>query len=150
VTLDHEERDSTAAAGEGDDRSGADAVEAETPTVGRQELTAWLDRRVFDVDRESIGRLAEVYFDIESGEPQFGIVAQGSLIHHRRFVPLVGAVVGPESIQVAVSGDQVKGAPSRDIDEGQLTADDESALYHYYHLNYEPTDRESGRRLVRH
>jgi len=128
------------------DQSPADAVRP----VGTQGLSAWIGRDVFDADGESLGSLAEVYFDVETDEPQFGVVVDGMLIHHRRFVPLVGVVVGPESIQVDVASDQVKSAPNADSAGDQLTADDESALYHHYQLNYVATDRESGRRLVRH
>jgi uncharacterized protein YrrD len=109
--------------------------------VGTQGLEAWIGREVLDADGESLGNLAEIYFDVETDEPQFGVVVHGTLIHHRRFVPLAGVVVGPDSIQVGVGGDQVKSAPN---------ADDESALYHHYRLNYVAPDRESGRRLVRH
>ena len=128
------------------DQSPADAVRP----VGTQGLAAWIGRDVFDVDGESLGSLAEIYFDVETDEPQFGVVLNGTLIHHRRFVPLVGVVVGPDSIQVDVASEQVKSAPSADSAGDQLTADDESALYHHYRLNYVAPDRESGRRLVRH
>jgi sporulation protein YlmC with PRC-barrel domain len=141
-----------------DDEAGSideETAEQATPTpgdgaIGTQDLTAWLGRKVVDVTGEPVGRLDDVYFDIDSDQPQFGIVVQGGLVHHRRFVPLSGAQVGPESVQIAVTKQEVKDAPGIDATDGQLTAEDESALYHHYRLNYVASDRESGRKLVRH
>jgi hypothetical protein len=45
---------------------------------------------------------------------------------------------------------EVKTAPNIALGGDQLTADDESVLYHHYRLNYTPSDRESRKRLVRH
>lgn len=132
----------------------AEPVEARsedvTPPVETQSLSAWLGREVFDADGEALGSLAEIYFDVDTDEPRFGVVLSGTLIHHRRFVPLVGVVVGPDAIQISATGDQVKSAPNADRAGDQLTPEDESALYHHYRLNYIASDRESGRRLIRH
>jgi len=121
-----------------------------TPPIETQSLSAWLGREVFAADGGSLGSLGEIYFDVDTDEPQFGVVHSGTLIHHRRFVPLVGVVVGPDSIQISATGEQVKSAPNADRAGNQLTPEDESALYHHYRLNYVASDRESGRRLVRH
>jgi hypothetical protein len=48
-----------------------------------------------------------------------------------------------------VSAEQVKSAPNIELQGGELSRDDESALYHHYELNYTPPDTESGRRLAR-
>jgi hypothetical protein len=62
-------------------------------------------------------------------------------------VPLAGVTIGPDSLQVPVSKEQIKEAP--DIDLHDLSQADESRLYHHYQLNYTPLDQESGRRLAR-
>ena len=67
---------------------------------------------------------------------------------HLTFVPLVGATVGPDNLQVATTVAEVKGAPNIALEGEQLTTEDESVLYHHYKLNYTPSDRESKRRLV--
>jgi hypothetical protein len=43
----------------------------------------------------------------------------------------------------------VKDAPKLELHGEELSQGDESALYHYYELNYTPPDTESGRRLAR-
>lgn len=74
---------------------------------------------------------------------------EGWLGRHLTFVPLVGVTIGPDRLQVAVSKEQVKSAHNMGLEGDELSPDQESALYHHYELNYTPTERESGRRLVR-
>ncbi len=65
-------------------------------------------RDLIDRNGERIGKLEDVYFDVESDEPQFGTVKEGWIGRHLTFVPLVGVTIGPDSLQVAVSKEQVK------------------------------------------
>jgi len=118
--------------------------------VTHQDLSAWRGRALTDTNGERIGALEDIYFDVDTDEPQFGTVKEGWLGRHLTFVPLAGAVVGPDSLQIPASIEQVKSAPNISDSSAQLTGDDESALYHHYQLNYEPSDRESKKRLVRH
>jgi hypothetical protein len=119
--------------------------------VTHRDLAEWRGRDLNDANGERIGRLEDVYFDIDTDEPQFGTVKQGGLFgRHLTFVPLIGAAVGPDNLQVATTVEQVKSAPNIALEGDQLTAEDESALYHHYQLNYTPSDRESKKRLVRH
>jgi hypothetical protein len=50
---------------------------------------------------------------------------------------------------VVVSRDQVQEAPNIELKGEELSQADESALYHYYELNYTSPNIESGRRLAR-
>ena len=129
-----------------EERSPSDVA---TPVTHR-DLSEWRGRDLTDTNGERIGALEDVYFDVDTDEPQFGTVKEGWLGRHLTFVPLIGAVVGPDSLQVAAMIEQVKSAPNINDVSDQLTADDESALYHHYHLNYDPSDRETKKRLVRH
>ena len=129
-----------------EERSASDVA----ATVTHRDLSEWRGRDLTDTNGERIGALEDVYFDVDTDEPQFGTVKEGWLGRHLTFVPLVGAVVGPDSLQVAATVEQVRSAPNINDVSDQLTADDESALYHHYHLNYDPSDRETKKRLVRH
>jgi len=124
--------------------------EAVAAPVTHHDLSEWRGRVLNDANGERIGRLEDVYFDIDTDEAQFGTVKEGLFGRHLTFVPLVGATVGPESLQVATTVAEVKGAPNIASEGEQLTTEDESVLYHHYKLNYTPSDRESKRRLVRH
>ena len=118
--------------------------------VSHQDPSEWRGRILNDANGERIGKLEEVYFDIDTDEAQFGTVKEGLFGRHLTFVPLVGATVGPDNLQVAATVAEVKDAPNIALAGDQLTTEDESVLYHHYKLNYSPSDRESKRRLVRH
>jgi hypothetical protein len=118
--------------------------------VTHQDLSEWRGRNLNDANGERIGKLEDVYFDIDTDEPQFGTVKEGIFGRHLTFVPLVGAAVGPDNLQVAATVAEVKSAPNIALEGDRLTAEDESVLYHHYRLNYTPSDRESRKRLVRH
>jgi uncharacterized protein YrrD len=112
-------------------------------------LAEWHGKMLIDRDGEKIGKLQDVYVDVETDEPQFGTVKEGLIGRHLTFVPLGGIKVGPDDLQVAVSKQQVKDAPNIEQHGEELSQADESALYHHYELNYTPPNTQSGRRLAR-
>ena len=118
-------------------------------TVMHQDLAEWRGRELVDRDGSRIGKLEEVYFDVETDEPQFGTVKEGWIGRHLTLVPLIGITIGPHNLQLPVSKQQVTGAPKIPLQGGELSQADESALYHHYQLNYTPPDTQSGRRLAR-
>ena len=126
----------------------ADPVVTETaPLIGHRNIAEWHGRELVDRDGERIGKLEHVYFDVETEEPQFATVKEGLFGRHLTLVPLVGATIGPDSLQLRVSKEQIRLAPN--LEANDLSQADESRLYHHYQLNYTPLDTESGRRLAR-
>jgi len=121
------------------------------PPVARVDFGEWHGKDLIDRDGDKIGKLEDVYFDIETDQPQFGTVKEGALFvgRHLTFVPLIDVTIGPNDLQVAVTKHQVKGAPNIQLEGDELSPADESGLYHYYELNYTPTTSPSGRRLAR-
>ena len=118
-------------------------------TVMHKDIAEWHGRELVDRDGERLGKLEEVYFDVETDEPQFGTVKEGLIGRHLTFVPLTGMTIGPDNLQVAVSKKRVNEAPNIALQGDELSQADESALYHHYQLNYTPPDTHSGRRLAR-
>jgi uncharacterized protein YrrD len=116
---------------------------------GEWNLAEWHGKMLLDRNGEKIGKLQDVYVDVETDEPQFGTVKEGFIGRHLTFVPLGGIKVGPDGLQVAVSKEQVHDAPNIEQHGEELSQADESALYHHYELNYTPPDTPSGRRLAR-
>jgi sporulation protein YlmC with PRC-barrel domain len=112
-------------------------------------VAEWHSKMLVDRDGEKIGKLQDVYVDVETDEPQFGTVKEGFIGRHLTFVPLGGIKVAPDELQVPVSSEQVKSAPNIEQHGEELSQADESALYHHYELNYTPPNTESGRRLAR-
>ncbi len=126
----------------------ADAAATTTEsTVTHRNISEWHGRDLVDRTGERIGRLEDVYYDVETEEPQFGTVKEGLINRHLTFVPLTGVTIGPDNLQVTATKEQVKKAPN--IKPNDLSQIDEPNLYHYYQLNYTPLDTESGRRLAR-
>lgn len=116
---------------------------------GEWNVAEWHGKPLVDRDGEKIGKLQDIYVDIETDEPQFATVKEGLIGRHLTFVPLGSVKVGPDELQVAVSKEQVQAAPNIEQHGEELSQADESSLYHHYELNYTPPNTESGRRLAR-
>ena len=112
-------------------------------------VAEWHGKMLIDRDGEKIGKLQDVYVDVENDQPQFATVKEGFIGRHLTFVPLGGITVGPDDLQVPVTKSQVESAPNIAQHGEELSQADESALYHHFELNYTPPDTESGRRLAR-
>jgi uncharacterized protein YrrD len=113
------------------------------------DATEWHGKMLVDCNGEKIGKLQDVYVDVETDEPQFVTVKEGFIDRHLTFVPLAGLHVGPDDLQVAVTKERVRSAPNIEMHGEELSQADESALYHHFEQNYTPPDTESGRRLAR-
>jgi sporulation protein YlmC with PRC-barrel domain len=112
-------------------------------------ISDWHGKMLIDRDGEKIGKLQDVYVDVENDEPQFATVKEGFIGRHLTFVPLGGITIGPDELQVPVTKAQVESAPNIEQHGEELSQDDESGLYHHFELNYTAPDTESGRRLAR-
>jgi sporulation protein YlmC with PRC-barrel domain len=127
----------------------ANANATETPTDPIVDFSNWHGKDLVDRDGERIGKLEDVYFDVGTDQPQFATIKEGMIGRHLTFVPLTDVKIGPDNLQVSASRAEVKGAPNLDGEGDELSQADESTLYHYYQLNYTPSDTPSGRRLAR-
>jgi sporulation protein YlmC with PRC-barrel domain len=133
---------------ESDDRA-VDAVKTDEQGHATWAVGEWLGKPIIDRDGERIGKLRDVYVDVETDEPQFGTVKEGVFTRHLTFVPLAGVQVGPDYLQVTATKDQVRSAPDIELQGEELSQADESTLYHHFEQNYTPIKNESGRRLAR-
>jgi uncharacterized protein YrrD len=115
----------------------------------RWSVAEWHGKMLVDRNGEKIGKLQDVYVDVETDEPQFGTVKEGFIGRHLTFVPLGGLQIGPDDLQVVVTKEQVQSAPNIEMHGDELSQADESTLYHHFELNYTPPSTESGRRLAR-
>ena len=57
-------------------------VAAPHAEVIHHDIGEWRGRELVDLTGERIGKLEDVYFDIETDEPQFGTVKEGFLGRH--------------------------------------------------------------------
>lgn len=113
------------------------------------DIRDWRNHDVVDQDAAKIGSLEAVYYDTASQQAAFASVQIGMVGRHRlTFVPLGGARVAPDHVRVMVDKKTVKDAPTIETD-GELTADEEPALFRYYGIAYTPGasgERRLGRR----
>src|SRR4029450_4523341 len=109
-----------------------------------QNIAQWHGKQLVDWDGERIGKLEDVYVDVETDEPMFGTVKEGLIGRHLTFVPLAALTFGRYDLQMAVTREQVKSAPNIDLHGDELSRADESALYHHYELHYTPPATHRG------
>ncbi len=119
------------------------------PEQSKWNISEWHGRMLVDLDGEKIGKLQDVYVDVENDEPQFATVKEGFIGRHLTFVPLGGVQIGPDYLQVQVTKERVRTAPEIEMHGEELSQANESTLYHHFEMNYTPIDTESGRRLAR-
>jgi hypothetical protein len=121
----------------------------ENPEQAQWNVADWHGKMLIDRNGEKIGKLQDVYVDVETDVPQFATVKEGIIGRHLTFVPLGGVQVGPDDLLVPVTKERVRTAPDIEMHGDELSQADESTLYHHFELNYTPIDTESGRRLAR-
>ena len=80
---------------------------------------------------EKIGSIGQVYVDDTSGQPAWVTVKTGLFGTSQSFVPLEGASISGDDIQVGYDKNKVKDAPRID-DDGKLSPEEEQTLYSYY------------------
>ena len=102
------------------------------------DIREWRTHTVIDSEGRKIGSLEAVYVDTRTDEPAMATVLMGMPTRHRLvFVPLAGAVVGPDYVRVAYPKAAVKDAPSMGTDD-VLPAEDEKTVFAHYDLPYQP------------
>jgi uncharacterized protein (TIGR02271 family) len=92
---------------------------------------------------DKLGTIADIYLDDDTGQPEWATVTAGLFGSKQTFVPLTEAQAMGDSVQVPYDQDQVKNAPGMQAD-GQLSQDDEAALYRHYGLDYTESRSDSG------
>lgn len=110
----------------------------------------WHGIPLVDKDGHRIGKLEDVYVDVETDQPMFATVKEGMWPgRHLTFVPLIDVHVEPDRLRVTTTAELVASAPDIALRGEELTQDDECALYHHFLQNYTPAATASGRRLAR-
>ena len=104
-------------------------------TMQHNELSAWVGHTLVDDSGDRIGKIADLYMDDATGEPEWIAVNTGRIGKNINFVPLAGAVASGDDLRVPYTVDQVKGAPDAEPD-GQLSQQEEARLYQHYGLDY--------------
>jgi sporulation protein YlmC with PRC-barrel domain len=85
---------------------------------------------VFSSDREKIGTVDHVYYNVETNEPQWLAIGTGVFSNKYGMVPLRGASFEQDGVIVPFTKDQVKGSP--DVAPDAISRHLEKELWSYY------------------
>jgi uncharacterized protein (TIGR02271 family) len=102
-----------------------------------------IGRTLMGSDGDKIGKIADVYLDDQTGKPEWLAVTTGMFGSRVSFVPLAQASSTGDDVTVPYSKEQVKDAPNAEAD-GQLSQQEEAALYSHYGLEYGEDRSDSG------
>jgi uncharacterized protein (TIGR02271 family) len=92
---------------------------------------------VTDADGEKVGKVGQVYLEEGTGQPEWVTVSTGMFGTRQSFAPLYGCSVRDNRLELAVSRQQVKDAPTID-DDGRLDEAEVTELYQHYAANLDP------------
>jgi uncharacterized protein (TIGR02271 family) len=90
-------------------------------------------------DDQKLGKVGQVFLDDRTGEPQFATVNTGLFGMKESYVPISEATWSGDRLVVPYTKDQVKDAPSVDLDGGHLDHAEEERLWQHYGLSYDTT-----------
>lgn len=125
-----------------------DAAPLSAQVVTVESIADWRGHDVVDLDGAKVGPLEDVFYDVETDVPVFGLVKTGGLLGRKlSLVALQGGSVTPDTLRVNYQKAEIKDAPNYDPDL-ELTVDQEAGAYQHYGLAYEPTGQ-GARRLAR-
>jgi uncharacterized protein (TIGR02271 family) len=96
---------------------------------------------VYDSAAEKIGEVEEIFYDVNTNQPEWVGIGTGFFGTKRVLVPLESAELRDEGLYVSYDKDYVKDSP--DIDADQISEQTEQELYAYYNLSDpSPTKRQ--------
>jgi uncharacterized protein (TIGR02271 family) len=95
------------------------------------DLQNMMGRTAIDADGSKIGKIGQIYLDDQTGQPIWVTVHTGMFGNKENFAPIYGSHVAGDDLQLAVTKDLVKDAPSVEAD-GHLEDNENDALYAHY------------------
>ena len=107
------------------------------------EVLEWRGQTMVGSGGDKIGKIEEIYLDTETERPEWALVHTGLFGSASSFVPIGNATTHDGDVQVPFEKAQVKDAPKLEAD-GQLSQQDESALYSHYGMDYSEAGSGSG------
>jgi uncharacterized protein (TIGR02271 family) len=106
--------------------------------IDRNDVATLADATVRTSGGDKIGKVAQVYLDDQTGEPEWVTVRTGLFGTKESFVPLAAARFQGRELVVDATKDQVSGAPRVDEDR-HLSEQQEAEIYRYYGISRDTT-----------
>jgi uncharacterized protein (TIGR02271 family) len=107
------------------------------------EVLEWRGQTMVGSGGDKIGKIDEIYLDAETEQPEWALVHTGLFGSASSFVPIANATMHDGDVLVPFEKAQVKDAPKLEPD-GQLSEQDESALYSHYGMDYSESRSDTG------
>jgi uncharacterized protein (TIGR02271 family) len=107
------------------------------------DIKTWRGEQAHGRDGEKLGTIADIYLDRDTGEPEWAAIKTGLFGTKVSFAPLADATHSGDGVQLPYTKDQLKDAPTAEAD-GELSQDEEAALYRHYGLDYSEAPSDSG------
>lgn len=103
--------------------------------ITQEQLNGLYNASVVDETGEKIGGVGQIYLDDETNRPNWATIKTGLFGTKETFIPLDGASMSGNDIEVPYTKAYVKDAPNIDADH-HITPEEEAELYRYYNLDY--------------
>lgn len=109
-----------------------------------EDVRVWQGKTVIDRNGDKVGTIDDVYFDEQTGRPEWGLINTGMFGMRHHLLPLTQSQdqAGNETIRIQWTKDQVSDAPSVEADQ-ELSEQEERKLYDYYGLNWQQSDSQT-------
>lgn len=101
-----------------------------------EHFDSWIGRTLKDESGHKVGKVTDIYTDDDTGQPEWLSVNTGLFGSNVSFVPVNGAALAGDDLQVPFPKDQVKQAPNAGSD-GVLSPEEEARLYAHYGYDYD-------------
>ncbi len=95
------------------------------------DVTTLSGATVVDTSGAKIGKVAQVYLDDQTGQPEWVTVKTGLFGTKESFVPLAASRFTGDQLVVDATKDKVSGAP-RVEEDGHISEQEEAEIYRYY------------------
>ncbi|MFI7536339.1 DUF2382 domain-containing protein [Streptosporangium sp. NPDC049376] len=113
--------------------------------ITQNQISAVIDQTVYDNHGDKIGKVKHVYLDDNTGRPEWLCVRTGLFGINETFVPVQGADVVGDHVEVAYDKDRIKDAPNIDVESGgHMSPQEERELYNYYGIDLDASWREAN------
>lgn len=102
--------------------------------ISEQQLSSVIGSTAYDSAGDKIGDVTQAYLDDATGAPTWVTVKTGLFGTKESFAPIEGASYDGSQVNLGVTKDKIKGAPSVEVDQ-QISDTEQDELYRYYGLS---------------
>jgi len=98
------------------------------------QLASVRDKEVYSADGKKVGSIKDIYYDDNSGEPEWIGVGMGFLGLKERLVPVGQMITWGARVLVPYTKDKIQNEPDFDIRDEHIVDEDETRLCDYFSI----------------